>query len=587
MERADVPLVIPTLAWMAAEAGVHFEIYLEAHRDGELFARHGSTVLGGMHHQQFNYLHAAFEVSAILWGETAVFDSSLAKFGTPILAKTASCSELYTALLPILPATNPPVVLLPARSFPTQAGELELAPYFFPEIYCRRALAFPPDQALQASTLSQTAFTVALNEDEKDQAAAHFPQPQEVESVAWEDDFGTVTLRLAQRWKSCAKGLVFGDPPAILSQLADHCRHDRIALFAPKTWCPPREIRVSAYVEDISPITPEVARLAVEMGNRVIVGRQTGDGDIFEWSRQGVCIQIVDPNRPAFPVIQATEHPWKPAVTGLFDDEPSDDELRAYAAQGKVLATLIWHSGEVAHNEAMLNLMDLAAVTGVKMGLGVHAARYESCPQLWEMLSVPRSKGGMRGLIEPVLHSGGMGVLAECHCPPEWLREHCETALARIRKIAGGPNTPRGYYAFMDSDLATLTAVRPEVFSAVESAGLDYFISSASPGRNRLLYRTEGLVALNQSCRVVHGASPFVRVTTAEDLQTASSPGPGWMIATLDAPVISFAPYIWRHGSRFMRIIDALKSPAYINATPHTIARYARVLQEGNYLPAQ
>ena len=66
----EVPAVAPTLSWIAENAGVEFEMYLEDERDGRLFAKSGSTVLGGRHFQQFNYLHAIFEVKYILLGKT-------------------------------------------------------------------------------------------------------------------------------------------------------------------------------------------------------------------------------------------------------------------------------------------------------------------------------------------------------------------------------------------------------------------------------------------------------------------------------------------------------------------------------------
>ncbi|HEY0968399.1 MAG TPA: hypothetical protein VGD88_13490, partial [Opitutaceae bacterium] len=76
LRHPEVAYVIPTLAWMAKASGVRFECYLESEREGRLFAETGSTVLGGQHHHQFNYLCAACEVSVLRLGPTAIFDSS-------------------------------------------------------------------------------------------------------------------------------------------------------------------------------------------------------------------------------------------------------------------------------------------------------------------------------------------------------------------------------------------------------------------------------------------------------------------------------------------------------------------------------
>lgn len=155
-----------------------------------------------------------------------------------------------------------------------------------------------------------------------------------------------------------------------------------------------------------------------------------------------------------------------------------------------------------------------------------------------------------------------------------------------MRDIAGENAAPRGYYAFMDSDLATLTSVKPEIFEAVAQSGLEYFVSSAMPGRNRVWHEKEGFLAFNQTPRAVCPASPFVRVTSVEELQEYTPKlRPGWIIGTLDAPVISFNPYIWRHGSRFMEIVSWMMGSGFVNVLPRTVARYARILGEEGFLP--
>ena len=590
ISRPDLPLVLPSVAWMARESGAMFECYLEAERDGKLFGRTGSTVLGGAHHQAWNYLHAVFDVRHILWGETALWNSSIAAFQAPVLAQSDSLCELYQTLLAGCETKPQSVVVMPESAIEIEGSTVEFGPYCFPEVFYRQAVALPPSafareetQAFLGRIGSPARHALFLNDAEKASMGAH----QEIDALREGDDIGSISLRIANRWKHKAKGVVFGDPPAVLSQMASHCRAARVAVFAPKTLLPSHQVETSQYTEATSRIADETARLALEIGNRIIVGRQTGDGDILRWSQSGCCIQIIDPNRPAFPIVEAVPHVWAAPDADIFENEVSDTKLREWAREGRILTTLMWHSGEIAHNEAMLNLFELASWRGLKMGIGVHAQRYETAPQTWELLSIARSKGGVRGLIEPVLHSGGLGVLGEMFCPPETLRAHCEEALNRIRALAGKGNTPRGYLAFLDTDLATLQTTKPEIYDAIADSGLEYAISSVSPGRNRIIAQQEGFIALNQTPRVVHSASPFVRITTSQDLNTAQRLAPGWLIGTLDAPVVSFSPYIWREGSQFMGLVDALlKRRDCINVLPHTVARYAHILRDEGYLPA-
>ncbi len=587
LDHPDLAAAAPTVAWMAEAAGAAFECYFECARDGELFARTGSTVLGGHHHQQFNWLCARTRVRLIRLGNARLFESSARAFGLEVLAQADRAVALYQALLPHLPAPQRPALFFAPATVEIGGNPVEIGPYLFPEIFFRRALGLLPEDGAAAAAAwddARAAFAYVPSAA-ADALAAAFPACESIDAVLPGDDIGSVSLRLANRWRNEARGVVFGDPPAVLAQVATHCRHRRVAVFAPAKWLTSREVTFSNYVEATSPIADATADLAVSLGNPVITGRQTCDGDIVRWSKHGVCIQIIDPNRPAFPIVETLPQPWtQPAQSG-FDLEPSDDQLRAWAREGRRLTTIVWHSGETAHTEAMLNLVDLAVTSGVKMGIGVHAQRYETAPQMWELIQTPVDRGGALGLIEPVLHSGGLGVMAEYPAPAASLAAFCREALRRIEAVAGPAGVPKGYYAFLDTDFPTFSKTRPEIWEAIASAGLEYVVSSARPGLNRVLWRTPSCLALNQTCRVIMPASPFVRIGGPEDYRTAGGLNPGWTIVVQDAPVIAFNPYIWRDGASFMRIVDWLKGGGQINVTPRVIARYARIIADEGYLP--
>ena len=532
-----VPAVAPTLAWMAEDAGAQFEMYLEADRDGQLFAQTGSTVLGGRHFQQFNYLAAVFDLKFILLGETALFRSSIDAFRGEVLASGESAEELYRALGVDLSGHT---VIVPGQ--PPEEGQLDLRPYYYQDIYFQRVVGLPGGACPTGDVRS---FTVAM----------------------------------AERWVEQADGVAFGDPDAILSMLATLCRERRVTVFGPSQRLRPDQIEACAYAEEHSSAVGDVRRLCEATGNRVIVGRQTGDGDLFEWSKAGVAIKIMDPNRPPFPVAATVPHRWHGRDETVYDHEPSDATLEQWADEGKRLASMLVHSGEMAHNEAMLNLIELCAWTGLKLGIGVHAARYQTCPQLWELVSLPRSSGGALGLVEPVLHTGGLGIMTENTCPPSLLAEHCRQAQSEIAEICGEAWLPRGYLTFMDSDMATFTQTLPAVYQAIESCGLSYTVSCALPGRNRILSRTDGHVVLNQSTRSICTGSPYVRVSTVQDLrENTPGPSPGWWLGVIDAPVIAFNPYIWRRGASFIEMVDHLIAGQWTNVTPTVVARYARIL---------
>lgn len=584
LDSPSLPYLIPTLSWMARDLGIPLETYFESRRDGMLFAEAGSTVLGGQHHQQFNYLCARFDVQVIKLGDSQVFSSSANAFGLETIAEADAPEALYTSMLERFPTLKPGAIFVgPDQPLTVGGTSIRIQPYLFPEILHRRALGFTaPDR---------TGITRLLRRFPKLELRTAFVDTRDrrltaasVDGLRKDDTWKSLTERVARRWKKQTRGVVFGDPAAVLCQMATHCRHDRVAVYAPVERISPKDTKVSCYTESVSPAADLAAELAVEVGNRVIHGRQTGDGDIFAWSKHGVCIQIVDPNRPPFPIVETAPHPWAALPA---PEEVSDEQLAIWAREHRVLTTLVVHSGEVAHNEAMLALVEMAGWSGLKLGLGAHAQRYETCPQLWELIAVAREHGGASGLIEPLLHSGGQGVLAESNCPPKLLAGHCRAALDRIASIAGKAHAPKGYYAFMDSNLDRLDRVDAKVFEAIASEGLDYIVSSALPGRNRVLWRNRTCVAINQSPRVVYSSSPFVRTANADDLKTSyGAQGPGWLVATLDAPVVAFSPYVWRRGHKIMELAAELTGHGRINVLPSTVARYARLLARDGILPA-
>jgi hypothetical protein len=415
-----------------------------------------------------------------------------------------------------------------------------------------------------------------------------FPSAEIIDEIKDGDTIGAVTVRIAERWQSWAQGVTFGDPDIIYFLLATNCRERRVSVFAPRKSIHPSRIHVSPYTEERSAIADKVIHLCQETGNNVVIGRQTCDGDLIYWGGSGICMQIMDPNRPVFPILNQNPQVWPDmGGTSVYEFEPDDDTLRTWASEGKVLTSLLWHSGEVAHTEGMLNVIEFGIITRLKMGIGVHAARYQTCPQLWELSTIPNEKGGALGLIEPLLYSGGMGIMGERFCLPEDLRLHCDNALEIIETITGPDHLPKGYYAFYDSDMETFTETHPDLFKAIGESGMDYFVTTSWPGRNRVAYLDDNTITINHTPRTLFTGSPFVRANIMEMMKHCSPiSSPGWLLTAIDSPVHAFAPYIWQKGHHMIEIADYLmNTPNFINVTPHTIARYARILLEGGFLP--
>lgn len=157
----------------------------------------------------------------------------------------------------------------------------EIFPYFYPEVlfqqawgYIGRKEDFPPEKIVsEVSPLSDTT---------------------RVE---------TLSAEIAHRYEKQAKGVAFGDPDAILSMMATLCRDKYVALYGSANSKKVKDIEVSAYTEQYTCVMEDIKQLTEITDNYVLVGRQIGDGDLFEWGKHGICIKIMDPNRPAFPSV--------------------------------------------------------------------------------------------------------------------------------------------------------------------------------------------------------------------------------------------------------------------------------------------
>jgi len=583
-------LAVPTVAWIAQQAGASFETYIENERSGKLFAKTGSTVLGGRHYNDFNYLNNLYEVRYIFFGQVLIFRSSVEVFGCEVLAEEEDLVALYQALLTkanLMEGTSHPLLILPTN---LQVDGYDVCPFLYADIFNRKVLALPVGALEQLpDNFKKGPVTAAyLLPEDFERLKDKYPNLDVGDRIQSGDTIGSVTGRIAERWKSWAKGVTFGDPEMIYYLQAANCRERRVSVFAPREPLSPSEISVSGYTEERTAVADDVIRLCHEIGNKVINGRQTCDGDLIYWGGSGICMQIMDPNRPVFTIFNQNVHPWPDMKTAsVYDLEPDDDTLRQWAEEGKVLTSLLWHSGEVAHTEAMLNVIEFGIFTGLKMGIGVHAARYQTCPQLWELSAIPYEKGGAQGLIEPLLYSAGMGIMGERFCPPADIRTHCENALGIIEEITDAKHLPKGYYAFYDSDMESFTETHPELYEEIGKTGLDYIVTTAWPGRNRVTFADKNTLTINHTPRTIFWGSPFVRANIVEMLENcAPFTSPGWLLTAIDSPVHAFAPYIWQKGHHMMGIADFLmNSPNFVNVIPHTIARFARILLEEGHLP--
>ena len=317
--------------------------------------------------------------------------------------------------------------------------------------------------------------------------------------------------------------------------------------------------------------------------------------------KEGIIWHMVEPARPVLRVFSSQPLSIPRPIKSVFDLEPSDEELNRWAEEGKILATFIFHSGELSHHEGVLAILDLLSLKKIKIGWAMHAQRYEFASEIIELMQVPPEEGGVLGLVEPLLHSSGWGIIVEARgfTSPERIVEFLLKAQRRIAQIAGEKFTPRGVYPYLDATPGDWNSPNYPLWERIRKAGFSYVVSSVNPGENRLLYEKNGFVVINQCSWTNHYPySPFRRVVRVEDIQALerrlnSEGKPGWIIGVLDSPLYGYLPYVWYGepyfgGKRLIEFFDYIleggNSGKIISALPHTIARYARILKKRRFL---
>ena len=586
--RPHKELAAATLAWLCAEHGASFDAYWAAEREGGIFSPHGSAISSGRHDLAAARLLSEYDTDVYRLNDVNVFKSlTLAAARTETV--TPRFSNLYASVSRRLDFQLP-MELLAVQTAKLPKGLADYEPYAAMETVFRKTLAVPLE--LDAEQLERfheigirRVWTVAMRDADRTAWRNAGFELMEANTLAPEDTLHTFTQRLAKRWREKASAVDVCEPDLTQYLLPFFARERRI----PTCSQPNTQAAIAAL--------PALAvKNQATIYNRYDGGRTKGVGDAGLWPlfRANISVEVVEPGRPAFTALGPKSGTLAQPARSMFDMEPSDAQLRKWAQEKRVLAAWMLHSGEVSHDDAMINFTEHAAWRKLPLGMGVHWQRYAFEPWCMENVQVPAEQGGALGFIEPILHSSGHGVIAEYDADPAVLAAQMKDARDRIAAIAGARFAPHGVYCYMDTTLADPSKKPEALWRAIHAAGFDYVVSSVSPGENRVLFREGDFIVLNQTAPKVEKTSPFVRIKDPADMlaaekQLRDAGCAGWVIGTLDSPLYAYGPYLtsghkWGLNLRLDAFFDYLakgvKERGLIPATPHTIARYARILAE-------
>jgi hypothetical protein len=125
---------------------------------------------------------------------------------------------------------------------------------------------------------------------------------------------------------------------------------------------------------------------------------------------------------------------------------------------------------------------------------------------------------------------------------------------------------------------------------AVRDAGFEYaFTASAFGGPPRAVVDVRGMVALTYTAGRWDGWSPFITVNDVSDLERAErrlvrAGRPGWLAGTIDTCLWAFTGPVWERGRDLFAMCRWMagggSTGRLVNVTPHTAARYARLLAD-------
>lgn len=438
--------VAPVLAAAAERAGWGFECYYDRLRRGRHFGAGdpdaappgwagGSLVAGGRHGDQVLWLSVHYQLVA-LGDPGSVLWPALRAAGAEVLAASSDPAVLYPAAFERLRQPIPAAVLvIDAR--PQGPRGLVVAPYLYPAIFSDRptlAVDVSSDDALRRGIegLGATEFRGLYVEPDR---GAAFPGGLDAtEGEVGEHTYSSLSTSLAKRHAPWGRGVLLGDPELVAAQLPKARRLRLVPLYGrPQTEVIRR------------------ARDAVRVAREPIFGRQYDDRDFFALSRLGRGFQLVDPS-PPFDAMAAAKAP--PPDPSPAPGDPGTPPLERWAADGRVLATVLFWAGMVRELDCLPRLIDLVATTGLRAGLVITAETIgHDAGGLLPLLASPPERGGALGLLEVLLASTGRGVAAESTLPDGALAASLEEARAVAVSTLPDVVAPSGWWPLMDASL--------------------------------------------------------------------------------------------------------------------------------------
>ncbi len=614
--------VCATLAWIARDEGLLFECYYEGRASGVHFGGglpwqyaledlRGGTFEGGHHREQLGLLLRRFDCQAACLGPT-VFEQALTGAGVPFRARSGDVARFYAEFFASAGLEAPQRVLVvgPGR------GRLSLVPYACHEVAQRKVLAIAGGD---------------------DQALAGFGEGVQIERL-WQDDTAATavedrSLEMARKWSSVTTTFLFADPEAAGRWIPSAIRRGWAPVYGvpqartirrlaerlasvPAVWGRQQDdsdfLELSRQgvafqlIDPGRPPFPVIDEASAPRSTSPACGSEPGDGQLRQWAEEGVIVTslvfwtgMVRELECLYALADAISGTGLRAGLAL-----TTESLRYFESSPLAMLAVPPERGGLGGQVEVL--VASAGVGGLLESEGplekFAATLQESVQPLREAGQMP---SGWWAVMDAPLLPRRVSRLAVRAWPPavtlRYRRRPLEVAAedeggagagARASLRARVRDSPLGRFFEPERpfDAFQPGGPRRDLLEAVRASGFEYALTKSGFGAPPTVATgIDGLTVINYTAGRWDGWTPFETVNALSDLTQAEhglrqAGRPGWLLGGIDSCLWAFSGHVLDRGRELREICrwtaEGGSSGRLRNVTPHTMARYARILGE-------
>ena len=590
---------LPVLAWLAEKKGIDYDGYFCV-RPSLVDIGDAMPYTGNKHDEQFYYTSNFYDhiFFFALTEETPIqFERFLQARGrTTIIKRSANnLYEFYTQIFSLFDESLPAeAIIFPSSKFqfPNEQvelgnfvipGESRLDTFCYPEIFFRNALAlhyeisdeqiskfikngvkkiylmFCPDEA--ASRLEALGVSVEI-----------------IDTVQPDDNYTTITERIARRWIDHAKGFALGNDSITLRWTPKYLRERILSIAAVKSLPQAAEV---------------LGDLTDQVGNKLVWGSQVFDDRIIsDLSKRDIVFSLVHDVEVGITILDHNRLPnsWLKNAADPWEFEHSDDFLKEQLHAGKIPVCFIHYAADLGHLPVLGRHMDMHSIDGIVAGLAIPASYWEYAEEQLEQLYISKEMGGIFPSTELLVASAGIGVATEAkgYLSSQTLLASLKKAFKVIEEHAGVKHIPIGYYPFQDACPKYQHDTAEPPFETIVEAGFQYMITYKHENQfPEIVYSNGDFVALNQ--QVEHWSfDPMKDLKTWEN-KLIEANRKGWIIIGLDSPFWGMVPCYFGIASKGLSLHNLQKVMTYARdggdsgrlfiVKPHEVSRFARIMR--------